>query len=215
MHLMRAHALGMIDDAMSSEGIRLNAGESRTVHIALDNAIDYTAFQFDLSLPQGLTASNFRLTNRASSHALDMNTLDNGKQRVMCFSPQLASITGHEGAVLAFDVTTVNPVNGDIMVDDIEMVTTACQTVYLDSFNIGVNNGQATSVNDINEGLRIYADGHDIIVESPVSQRVTISDISGRSRSVQVNAGRNVIPTNTTGTLVVTAGGKAAKIMVK
>ena len=215
MHLMRAPALGMIDDAMSSEGIRLNAGESRTVHIALDNAIDYTAFQFDLSLPQGLTASNFRLTNRASSHALDMNTLDNGKQRVMCFSPQLASITGHEGAVLAFDVTAVNPVNGDIMVDDIEMVTAACQTVYLDSFNIGVNNGQATSVNDINEGLRIYADGHDIIVESPVSQRVTISDISGRSRSIQVNAGRNVIPTNTTGTLVVTAGGKAAKIMVK
>ena len=215
MHLMRAPAINMEDDVMSGKDIHLNNGESRTITIALDNALDYTAFQFDLLLPDGLEASNFCLSDRTSSHILDMNVLENGKQRVMCFSPQLTAITGHEGAVLTFDVTSSSQVNGDIIVDAIEMVTTACQTVYLDSFNIGVNNGTATSVNDINGDLRIFADGLNIIVESPVSQRVTISDISGRSRSVEVKAGRNVIPAHSTGVMIVSADGKATKVMVK
>lgn len=214
MHLMRAPAICMNDDAMSGEDLRLNADETRTVVIALDNALDYTAFQLDLQLPEGLTASNFQLTDRAGNHALEMNSLDNGKQRVMCFSPQLAAIAGNEGAVLTFEVTASCQVNGDIMVDAIEMVTTNCQTVYLDNFAIAVNNN-ASSVNDITADLRIYTDGHNIIVESPMSQRVTICDISGRSRNIEVKAGRNVIPTHTTGLVVVTAGDKAAKLMLK
>ena len=215
MHLMRAPATHAEDDAMSGNDILLNAGESRTVTIVLDNALDYTAFQFDLMLPDGLEASNVCLSDRTNSHMLDMNVLEDGKLRVMCFSPQMASIAGHEGAVLTFDITASNQVNGDIVVDAIEMVTTACQTVYLDSFNIGVNHSTPTSVDDINGALRIFADDHNIIVESPVSQRVTISDISGRSRSVEVNAGRNVIPAHSTGVMVVSAGGKATKVMVK
>ena len=214
MHMMRAPAIGMNDDAMSGEDIRLNPGETSTVTISLDNALDYTAFQLDLLLPEGLEASNFCLSERTSSHMLDMNVLENGKQRVMCYSPQLTAIAGHEGAVLTFDVTATSRVNGDIIVDAIEMVTAACQTVYPDSFIIGVNNN-ATSVNDITADLRIYTDGNNIIVESPVSQRVTISDISGRSRSVEVNAGRNVIPAHTSGVVVVTADDKAAKLMLK
>ena len=214
MHMMRAPAIGMNGDAMSGNDIRINPGETRTVTITLDNDLDYTAFQLDLLLPEGLEASNFQLTDRAGSHALDMNTLENGKLRLTCFSPQLATIAGHEGAVLTFDVTATSRVNGDIMVDAIEMVTAACQTVYPDSFTIGVNNN-ATSVNDITADLRIYADGNNIIVESPVSQRVTISDISGRARNVEVNAGRNVIPAHNSGVVVVTAGDKAAKLMIK
>lgn len=212
--MMRAPALGENNDAMSGNGIEIMAGETRTVTIALDNDIDYTAFQLDVQLPDGLTATNFSLTDRAGSHSLNTNVLADGNQRVMCYSPTLAAIDGNEGALLTFEVTATGTVTGDIEIDGIEMVSAACQTVYLDSFAIQVNAGGATGVNELTQGLRIYTDGSNIIVESPVNQRVIISDVVGRSYSVDVTEGRNVIPARNSGVVVVTGGGKIAKLMI-
>lgn len=136
------------NDHLSGEGITLMAGETRKVSIQLSNEMDYTAFQLDLTLPAGLIASNFQLTDRAGSHALDVNTLNNSKTRVLCYSPAIEAIEGHEGALLTFDVTATDNVEGSIMVDGIEMVTANCQTVLMNAFAIGVNS--ATSVNELN-----------------------------------------------------------------
>ena len=137
---LRAPAQWNNGDRMSADGITLASGETRRVSILLDNEIDYSAFQFDLSLPEGLTASNFQLTDRASSHAFDVNTLANGKTRALCYSPMLTAIRGNEGSVLTFDVTATTPIDGAIIVNGIELVTTDCQTMKLDAFAIGVNN---------------------------------------------------------------------------
>ena len=67
---------------------------------------------------------------------------------------------------------------------------------------------------EIAEGLRIYTDGHNIIVESPVNQHIIISDVAGHSYSVDVTEGRNVIPARTSGVVIVTGGGKTAKLMI-
>ncbi len=212
--LMYAPARGENHDAMSGQGINLSVGETRTVAIVLDNEVDYTAFQLDLQLPDGLTASNFSVTDRAGSHTLNTSVLDNGKQRVMCYSPALATIAGNKGTVLTFDVTASCNVGSDIMVDGIEMVGADYRTVYLDSFAIGVNSSGVTAVKEMADALRIYTDGHDIIVESPVAQSVAITDLVGRSYTVNVIAGRNVIPARTSGVVIVTAGDKSAKLMV-
>jgi hypothetical protein len=115
--------------------------------------MDYSAFQFDLDLPEGLTASNFKVTDRAGSHAFDVNTLQNGNIRALCYSPALTVINGHEGALLTFEVTAAGDPNGDILVDGIELVTADCQSVKLDAFTIGVNN--ASSVNESSIGKTI------------------------------------------------------------
>ena len=143
---LRAPALWNNGDRMSAEDISLTAGEPRRVSILLDNEMAYNAFQLDLTLPEGLTASNFQLTDRAGSNAFDVNTLLNGNIRALCYSPSLNAIRGHEGALLTFDVTAAGDVNGDITVDGIELVTADCQSVRLDAFTIGVNN--ATCVNE-------------------------------------------------------------------
>ena len=135
----RAPAVLNSGDRMSGEGISLMPGETRRVSIALDNALNYSAFQLDLSLPEGLTASNFHLTDRAGSHAFDVNTLGGGNIRALCYSPVLTAISGHEGALLTFDVTANSAVTGAITVDGIELVTTACESVRLDGFAIDVN----------------------------------------------------------------------------
>ncbi len=144
----RMPALEGVNDSMSGEDVTLMADETRNVSIQLNNEMDYTAFQLDLTLPAGLIASNFQLTDRAGSHALDVNTLNNSKTRVLCYSPAIEAIEGHEGALLTFDVTATDNVEGSIMVDGIEMVTANCQTVLMNAFAIGVNS--ATSVNELN-----------------------------------------------------------------
>lgn len=213
--LLRAPAVGECYDRMSANDVTLSVGETRTVSIALDNDLSYTAFQFDLDLPDGLAASNFRVTDRAGSHLLDAKQQLDGSERVMCYSPALTAIDGNEGAVLTFDVTAVGHVSGDITVRGIEMVSSAFQTIRLDGFPIRVNSDGATSMRELADDLRIYADGHDIIVESSVSQKVVISDVAGHSRSVDVAAGRTVIPTQLSGVVLVNAGGKSAKLMLK
>ena len=150
---LRAPALWNNGDRMSAEDISLTAGEPRRVSILLDNEMAYNAFQLDLTLPEGLTASNFQLTDRAGSHAFDVNTLLNGNIRALCYSPSLNAIRGHEGALLTFDVTAAGDVNGYITVDGIELVTADCRSVRLDAFTIGVNN--ATVVNESMTGKAI------------------------------------------------------------
>ena len=212
---MRAPAVvGENNDAMSGEAISIADGETRTMTIDLDNMMSYTAFQLDMQLPDGLTAKNFRLTNRADGHTIDANVLEDGTQRVMCYSPLLNAIDGNEGALLSFEVTAVGDVNGEILVDGIEMVTTACQTVNLDSFAMKVNNA-TTSVKDVVTDLSIYTDGKNIIVETSVAQRVIISDVAGHAYTVDVPEGRTVIPARNSGVVVVCAGDKTAKLMIK
>ncbi len=150
---LRAPALWNNGDCMSGNDITLAAGETHRVSIMLDNEMDYSAFQLDLNFPAGLTASNVKLTDRAGCHTFDVNTLQNGKIRALCYSPAMTSINGHEGALLTFDVSAVATVTDIITVDGIELVTPTCQTVKLDTFTIGVNN--ASSVNEVAEGRAI------------------------------------------------------------
>ena len=214
--LKRAPMVGQNDDAMSADDIRLSAGETRTVTITLDNEMEYTAFQLNVHLPDGLTASNYRITDRAGSHSFDANTLSDGTERVICYSPMLATISGNKGALLTFDVTATGQIDdSDIVIDGIEMVSTACQTIRFDSFNIRVLAEGMSSVNDIKDDLRIFADGRDIIIETSVSQRVVISDVAGHAYSVDVPQGRTIIPAQTTGVMIVTAGDKTAKLLIK
>ena len=84
------------NDRMTGSGFWTSDGIG-TVSILLDNALDYTAFQLDLSLPEGMTASNFRLTDRAGSHTLGTAISDDGSLRVLCYSPELRSFTGNGG----------------------------------------------------------------------------------------------------------------------
>jgi hypothetical protein len=93
------------------------------------------------------------LTDRASGHAFDVNTLQSGTIRALCYSPAMNGISGHEGSLLTFDVTATGNVKGNILVDGIELVTTTCQTVKLDAFNIVVNN--PSSINELANGKTI------------------------------------------------------------
>ena len=141
LHMM-AH--NMCGDRMSGE----TAGN--TVNINLDNEMEYTAMQMDLTLPEGMTASEFALTNRASDLGLIVKDRGNGKVRVLAYSPNLKTIKGNDGAVLTFDV---DGTTGDILVDRIELVNLEGKAVRVNAFSIAANNPSA--LNEMNVGKAI------------------------------------------------------------
>ena len=72
-----------------------------------------------------------------------------------------------------------------------------------------------TDVNELAMNSKIYAEGLNIIIESPIEQSAVISDISGRARSVNLQAGRNEIPVNASGIYIVRISEKTTKLMLK
>ena len=207
------NAMGHVSDSMSGDQLNIESGETRTVSIALDNELDYSAFQFEMSLPEGLTASNFCMTDRAGDHMIDAVPVDNGKVRVLAYSPSLQSIEGNRGAVLTFDVTANGAVNGEISANSVEMVTALGQTVRLGKFAFQVNG--VTGVKSVTAATRIYSDGCNVVIETPADVTVTISDMMGRARNVNVKAGRTVIPVDHAGVYVVSAAGQTAKMSLR
>jgi len=119
-----------VSDFMSGEMKR------NTVSINLNNTVEYTALQMDLTLPENMSAKDFSLTNRASDLGLVVKDRGNGKLRVLAYSPELKTIKGNEGAVLTFKVAGTME---DILVDRIEMVALDGEPMRLGAFTIDAN----------------------------------------------------------------------------
>ena len=149
----RVPSIDLSKDQIHGNDILLNAGETQTVNITLDNAENYSAFQMDLKLPDGLSASNFKMTNQSDSHSFITSEEKDGIIRVLCYSPSLTALGNANKSLLTFDVTSTGNIVGDIIIDGIELVTTSCQPVHLDALAIGVN--QTNTVNEVSCGKSV------------------------------------------------------------
>ncbi len=108
-----AVALVAVADRFYIEDLTICAGDTRTVSILLDNEAEYTAFQSDLYLPEGLTATGFVLTNRKhSNHTLSVSTLSDGGIRLLSYSVKVKPYSGNSGALVSFSVTASDDFTG-------------------------------------------------------------------------------------------------------
>ncbi len=146
----RVPSIDLSEDQIHGNDIHLNAGETRTVNMTLDNSEKYSAFQMDLKLPDGLTASNFKMTNQTDRHCFITSEEKDGILRVLCYSPSLTALGNDDKSLLTFDVTSIGKIVGDIIINGIELVTTSCQPVHLNALAIGVN--QTNTVNEVPNG---------------------------------------------------------------
>jgi len=100
-------------DRFYIEDFSIAPGETRTVSILLDNETEYSAFQSDVYLPDGLTATNFALTDRKNSnHTLTATVLPDGGIRLLSYSLKLKTYSGNSGALVTFNVTAATDFTG-------------------------------------------------------------------------------------------------------
>lgn len=203
-------------ESIEVEPFSLKAGESRDVVVKLNNGFAYSAMQFDLNLPAGVTASNVRMSSRAGDHTVSFGQLRNGNTRILAYSPSNDVIEGSEGAVLTFTLTaspSFNPV-GEMLIDNIVLSTAKMERKTLNAVAVPMGAGAVTAVDRVTSQLTVYAAGENVIVESPCDQTVTIASTTGAYRTVRVKAGRNVVPMTGRGMYIVKVADKAIKVNV-
>ena len=98
-----------IADNLTVEAVTMNAGETKQVDILLINPThQYSAFQFDLVLPEGISVARndkgkLMATldeDRKDDHTLNRSDRGDGVYRLMTFSMSNAKFSGTEGALV-------------------------------------------------------------------------------------------------------------------
>lgn len=104
-------------DTFYIEDFSITPGETQQVSILLDNEVEYTAFQSDLYLPEGFTATNFALTDRKNAnHSFTATILPDRGIRLLSYSLKLKTYSGNNGALVTFDVTASEDFAGDAII---------------------------------------------------------------------------------------------------
>ncbi len=78
-----------------------------------------------------------------------------------------------------------------------------------------VSTNHRTDVHEMSMNSKVSANGQNIIIDSPVEQSATISDIAGHAWSVKLQAGRNEIPVYASGIYIVRIKDKATKLILR
>ena len=91
--------------------------------LCMENERNYTAFQFDLYLPDGTDATNMLLNiQRKQGHQLIYNKVEEGHYRVAAISTSNHTFSGYEGELLAVGLQGV--ANEDVCLRNIRFFTT-------------------------------------------------------------------------------------------
>lgn len=100
-------------------------GNSQNIGIALSNSIDVTAFQFDITLPKGMTIENYlndddetvpnvQLTTRKkSSHSISCNYRGDNRYTVVVLSMKNQAFGGNDGDVVSIKVNVPLSMSGN------------------------------------------------------------------------------------------------------
>ena len=97
--------------------------EADRMSVKLDNTAAYTAFQMDVTLPEGMSLNDVAYAGRqSSSHSLMMSELENGKVRIAGWSANNAELKGNSGELLSLVLAGAQTV-GAVTIDNIRFVT--------------------------------------------------------------------------------------------
>ncbi len=107
----------------NSEDVLTLTSTDNGMSLCMENERNYTAFQLDLYLPEGIDATNMLLNaQRKQGHQLIYNKVEEGHYRVAAISTSNHTFSGYEGELLAVGLEGV--ANEDICLRDIRFFTT-------------------------------------------------------------------------------------------
>ena len=106
-------------DLFHIEDFQINPGQTLQVEILLKKEVQYTAFQTDLYLPEGLTLDkqSVALTDRKVDHNIATSVLADGGIRLMSYSMSLKPYGGNSGALVTFMVTASEALTGPVTIE--------------------------------------------------------------------------------------------------
>ena len=179
-----------------------------TVTVDLSNEMMLTAWQMDVTLPEGLSLDQAKLTTRASSHQLAVNDLGNRTVRLLGSSLTNDELVGNEGALLTLELSGNAANDATVAFNRILFAERDMTRHAASPFSV---NAESSAVMELTSNVRIYACDGKVIVETPVETTVELVKPNGMSRTLTAQAGVNTFDVER-GICIVRAAGQVAKL---
>ena len=202
-------------NALTINNVSIQPGETQTVAVSLENVNDFTGFQMDLSLPEGLRLVGQSLTNRGTvSHTLNAQRGENGITRLLSYSPMLSTYKSHSGALLTLELSADEQFNGGgvIEIGNIIFADKNSQGYKLNTVRATI--GSPSYIESIMTSTEIYEEDGRLVIVSPVATEATITTLSGITIMVDLAIGENQIDLSQ-GFYVVKVNTLTEKVIIK
>lgn len=116
-----------ISNTLSVSDVKVTHGASVILPVSMENEESITAFQFEVSLPEGASLVGCELTDRKSDQMLSFSELPNGNYQVAALSLTSKAFKDSEGALVNLQLATEKEMEAgeyNVTVKNIELTTT-------------------------------------------------------------------------------------------
>ena len=178
-----------------------------TMTLDLTNDVALTAWQMDVTLPEGITLQHAALTSRAASHNLVVNRGENGHLKLLATSPMNTEMLGNQGALLTLELENSGE-NGEVSFDNIVLAERDMTTHKVGAFKVRT---EQSGVKEMTAAVCIYGKDGMVVVETPIDTTVELIYPNGMGRTMTARAGVNSYPAER-GICIVRVAGQVAKL---
>ncbi len=194
------HRSATTTDRIFINDFSIEPGETKTIEVKLASNLDYTAFQCDLYLPEGIRlveGANGAFASIASgiegTHAVASALQYDGSLRIIAYSLQNANLNENGETVFNITVQADEELERELTSSFKNvLLATAEAKEYSAPTTTTAISAVPTSIEDVAaEKISIYAEGHTLYVTAQEAGNITITSIDGIGKILPVAAGSN------------------------
>jgi len=183
-------------DELTAADIEIRQGGTAMLSLDLANLDALTAAQFEITLPEGITAVKAEAGERASRHMIKTNMVGN-VLKVAMLSAESADFEGSEGAILVLPLSadkTMPSGSYGISMRNVKMSDARGNLFILPDADSSVVVKDWSGVNSVAfDRLRVYGGNGEICIESPADTMIQIVAVDGRAFAVEASAGKTAV----------------------
>ena len=133
------------EDGETNLYLTYSENNKNNLSLQMEGNASYTAFQFDLKLPNGINVDDVQMNmQRMSNHQLLFNKVKDGMYRVVALSTSNSMFEGTTGELVRINLDAT--VSDDIMIENIHLVSPEATDIHFDAISVS---NEATSVDGI------------------------------------------------------------------
>ena len=183
-------------DELTAADIEICQGGTAMLSLDLANLDALTAAQFEITLPEGITAGKAEAGERASRHMIKTNMVGN-VLKVAMLSAESADFEGSEGAILVLPLSADKAMASGsygISLRNVKMSDARGNLFILPDADSSVVVKDWSGVDSVAfDRLRVYGGNGEICIESPADTMIQIVAVDGRAFAVEASAGKTAV----------------------
>ena len=183
-------------DELTAADIEICQGGTAMLSLDLANLDALTAAQFEITLPEGITAGKAEAGERASRHMIKTNMVGN-VLKVAMLSAESADFEGSEGAILVLPLSadkTMPSGSYGISLRNVKMSDARGNLFILPDADSSVVVKDWSGLDSVAfDRLRVYGGNGEICIESPADTMIQIVAVDGRAFAVEASAGKTAV----------------------